>query len=74
MLLNLERQVDVLRQRARYCFARGWYRHAANLTERVVSLEVCEEDLRMLACAHLFKGDFSAAARVYARVRGTIAG
>jgi hypothetical protein len=60
-LVRLERQADALRDRARRCYARGWYRQAAALADRALSLETSPDAARLAACAHLLSGDFAAA-------------
>ena len=60
--------MDVLRQRARRCYARGWYREAASLTQTSLCLESSAEDLRLLACAQLLCGDFAQAWRTYVKL------
>lgn len=66
-LLQLERHVDELRQKARHYYARGWYRQASSLAQTIVTLEPSLDDLRLLACALLLCGDFAGAWRAYAR-------
>ena len=69
LLIRLEHCVDQLRLRARRCYARGWYRRAAAVADRVVSLESRPEDLQLLACARLMWGDFVGAADGYCQTR-----
>ncbi len=66
-LIALEIRVDNLRAHARRCYARGWYRRAAELTRELLSLEACSEDLALLACASLMSGDFPSAVHAYRR-------
>ena len=66
-LVQLERHVDALRAQARRCYARGWYRQAAPLARRIVSLEASPDDVRLMACALLLCGDYPSAWRAYAR-------
>lgn len=71
MLVELEGRVDDLAARAQRLYARGWYRQAALLAARVVSLERSPEHLALLACARLMSGDFPAAAEVCRQVGRT---
>ena len=69
LFLQLERRVDELRAQARRCYARGWYRQAAALASRIVSLERTPPDLALLACASLMAGDFPTATAAYRQTR-----
>ncbi len=60
-LVRLEERADLLRARARRCYARGWYRQASSLAGEVVSLERTAQDIHLLACASLMAGDFPGA-------------
>ncbi len=66
-LIDLEARVDTLRAHARRCYARGWYRRAAELAREVLSLETCPQDLALLACASLMSGDFPTTVNAYRR-------
>lgn len=66
-LINLEARVDTLRAHARRCYARGWYRRAAELAREVAALEKSPEDMSLLACACLMSGDFPTAVDAYRR-------
>jgi len=67
-LLHLERQADTLHDRARWCYARGWYRRAAELADRAVSIEASPDNVRLAACAHLLSGGFTDAWRAWLRM------
>lgn len=60
-LQHIEALADRLREHARACYGRGWYRRAAHFAGQVVALEPRPEDLRLLACAALFAGDYQTA-------------
>ncbi|HSW47310.1 MAG TPA: hypothetical protein VLM89_17235 [Phycisphaerae bacterium] len=66
-LIDLELSVDALTARARRCYARGWYRQAAALAGKAVSLEQSPESLSLLACASIMAGDFPSAAGAWRR-------
>lgn len=68
-LLEIERQADAWRAEARRCYGRGWYRRAAAILREVLSLEARPEDLRLLAAACLWFGDYATAYRTFRRLR-----